>query len=234
MNIKHAGSMTCGKSTRQVVSLATFFITTFHQCPFLVMVCGRVMWSLKSRIYLRLKANTWNQLPAVGFFFFPSSDNSNDCNTEANPRSLLTKGCETLTVNYQMSIWASLEMESVDLVFNPHVHTKTKTNVIDNIRFRGHLHFGQRTKLCIFPKLEKKKKRKKKKKLDASALARKEPHRKVVVCETCFLGCRPRPGPWWASLLHVVQVVFWTLCSPPCLRQILLISDKDGREGDIC
>lgn len=36
-----------------------------------------------------------------------------------------------------MSIWASLEMESVNLVFNPHVHTKTKTNVIRQSDFGG-------------------------------------------------------------------------------------------------
>lgn len=121
------------------------------------MVCGRVMWSLKSRIYLRLKADTWNQLPAVGFF--SSSDNWNDCNTEANPRSLLTKGCESLTVNYQMSIWALLEMESVDLVFNPRVHTKT--NQCDRrYQILGGIYILANVQSCAFSKNWKKRKKK--------------------------------------------------------------------------
>lgn len=114
------------------------------------MVCGRGMWFAEFKnFHLRLKADTWNQLPAASY---SSSDNLNDCNTKANPKSLLTKGCESLTVNYQMSIWASLEMESVNLVFNPHVHTKTKTNVIDN-QILGAFTFWPTYKVVHFPKI---------------------------------------------------------------------------------
>lgn len=161
---------------------------------------------------------------------FSSSDNSNDCNTEANPRSLLTKGCESLTVNYQMSIRASLERESVDLVFNPHVHTKT--NQCDRrYQILGAFTFWPTYKVVHFPKIEKKEKRKKS---WTPLLWRERSH----TGSWLFAG----PASWDAGRALVPDGLLCSMfrwCSgpcavPPCLRQILLISDKDGCEGGIC
>jgi len=81
-------------------------------------------------------------------------------------------------------------------------------------QFLGLLHFGQRTNKVVhfFRKLEDEKtiKTREKKKLDASALAQKQPHRKLGVggeAMMSFLGRRPRPRPsgfsaarrcWWS------------------------------------
>lgn len=95
-------------------------------------------------------------------------------------------------------------MEYVLFFLHPCVHTKENNIVTHN--FLGHLHFGQRTnKVVHFRKLEDDITIKTKK-LDASALAQKQPHRKLGVVgggETMmsFLGRRPRPIPR-ASLLH--------------------------------
>lgn len=98
-------------------------------------------------------------------------------------------------------------------VFNPPCTYKNKNHCDRQYQILGAFTFWPTYKVVHFPKIRTRKK--KKKKLDASALARKEPHKEVGVCEVCFLGCRPRPGPRQASLLHVVQMVFQTLCSPP-------------------
>lgn len=112
---------------------------------------------------------------------FPSSDNLNDCNTKANPRSLLTKGCERLTVNHQMSIWASLKMESVDLfvvVFLILMYIQKQKNQCDRqYQILGAFTFWPTYKQsCAFSENYNTKKQE----LDASALERKEPHRKLV------------------------------------------------------
>lgn len=75
------------------------------------------------------------------------------------------------------------------------------------------------TKLCIFRKLEDEKNNKKK--LDASALAQKQPHRKLGVggeAMTSFLGRGPHPRPisaahrcWWLK----VEEETCTFCNTP-------------------
>jgi len=98
-------------------------------------------------------------------------------------------------------------MESVTLFFFILVYIQKKKDCdSQQYQFLGHLQFGQRTnKVVHFRKLEDEKTIKNKKKLDASALAQKQPRRKLGVgggCETMmsFLGRKPRPVPY-ASLL---------------------------------
>ena len=74
-------------------------------------------------------------------------------------------------------------MESVTHFFFIRVHTKEKNHCdSQQYQFLGHLQFGQRTnKVVHFRKLEDEETIKNKKKLDASALAQKQPRRKLGV-----------------------------------------------------
>lgn len=102
-----------------------------------------------------------------------------------------------------------------------------KTQYDKTISDFGAFTFWPTYKVVHFPKIgTKQKKKKRKKKLDTSALARKEPRRKLVVCETCFLGCGPRPGPPIGPSAPccsggVPDPVQWPLpqTDPPHLRQ---------------
>lgn len=132
---------------------------------------------------------------------FSSSDNLNDCNTKANPRSLLTKGCESLTVTYQASIWASLEMESFDWFLNtPPCTYKNKKHCGRQYQILGAFTFWSTYKQsCAFSKKlehggEPKTKKEKKKKTWRLCYCKKEATKEVGVCKMCFLERKPRPG----------------------------------------
>lgn len=145
-------------------SAGRFFSNIFYYNVSPMSISGNGLWQSNVIAEVKnlstVKSKHMESITGRRFFFFSPSDNSNDCNTEANPISLLTKGCESLTVNYQMSIRASLEMESVDLVFDPHVHTKT--NQCDRrYQIWGAFTFWPTYKVVHFPKIGKKKKKQK-------------------------------------------------------------------------